>query len=176
MYSYLKRNKVIFVLLSFVFLFTLFGRNPVFKEYVGKYADLYTVAVHSIEESRGFIDATGTFQPALEKLDEDEQGRVLFCYSEAQETGNVYLLIMQKSDDNDVYYYDKINYICEPLSEGNYVILYGAKKPSIIYDKYNGFSEDMINELKTLNDWNEEINISKCISKVIVRSKPKVNN
>jgi len=68
---------------------------PIFnyKEYSGKYTDLYTVAVNSVFTSRGFYaNGEADLDPNILMLESDNYGRNLFFYSEGY---SLELIVMQ---------------------------------------------------------------------------------
>ena len=166
-------KKLIFSLISVFSLVHMIACNPVFDCYVGNYPDLFTVAINSVLSSKGFLSANGSFQPVLEKIDEDEYGRILFCYTESyhRSFGEFCLLIQQKKEDNYTYFYPFLNLVSGEKAEGNSISLF--KNRTVILDKYNGVTTEQIENLKYLNDWNREINIEKCVKKEIINKKAK---
>ncbi|MCH3977138.1 MAG: hypothetical protein LKE36_06045 [Bacilli bacterium] len=169
----MKKSKNITIYIYFV-ISSLFltGCSDLYKGYTGEHPDLYSVAINSKEDFLGYIRSEVRHQPVVESLEEDHYGRQLFVYSEGQGTsGDVYLIISQYATDENAYFYYGINYISEEIIEGNYIHLYGSKKPATIDNPYNEFAIDEINELKQSNDWGEEIDISKCTQVEIVNEK-----
>lgn len=161
-------NPIYFIILGVV----LTGCKDLFKGYTGEYPELYSVAINSRENFQGYIVSEVRHQPVVEPLEEDNYGRKLFTYSESEGIyGDVYLIISQHATDEYAYFYYGINYIFGEIIEGNYIHLYGSKKPATIDDPYNGFTVDEIDELKQSNDWGEEIDISKCTQVEIVNKK-----
>jgi len=63
-----------------------------------------------------------------------------------------YLLIVQKHDDEYVYFYENFNFLClERLT----------------------FSDEKAEKLKEINDWNKELNEEKFVKAVIKNTRPK---
>jgi hypothetical protein len=150
----------------------LTGCTDLYKGYTGGHLELYSVAINSKEDFRGYIQSEVRHQPVVELLEEDYYERKLFTYSEGQGAyGDVYLIISQHATDEYAYFYYGINYISGEIVEGNYIHLYGSKKPATIDNPYNGFTVNEIDELKQSNDLGEEIDISQCTQVRIVNKK-----
>ncbi len=148
-----------------------------YKGYTGDYPELYTVALYSIPPVYGSMMIYEIIiEPVVCYLEEDEYGRVLFCYAEdwsgtteLDDGGGVYLVICQGHDSEYAYYYSGANYICSQLCEGNMVEEYGYAKPPEIKDPYNDFTEEQIAKLKEENDWGKELDLDKCTKAKICR-------
>jgi hypothetical protein len=108
-------------------------------EYLGEYPHLFSVAINSILGARGFIDiGWGVDPPSIFIQDEDNYGRILFEYYERFSGYN--RIIMQKVDEDYVYFYPYYNFILLP-SEYNTI------------RARNKISQ----ELKEINSWNQPI-------------------
>ena len=110
--------------------------------------DLLTVAIHSIIGAEGYTwhdDA-----PTIEVLELDEYNRTLFRYTDSWAVSKYSLVISQKTEGNEVYYYSDANFITS--EDGD-------------------FDEKDIEQLKQDNDWNKELDDSKMISKKIEKQK-----
>jgi len=127
------------------FPFMFFGS----KKYTGDHSELFTVAIHSLINVRGYV--INAPPVSIRIIEKDEYGRVLFYYVEG--LSRDYRLIAQKSDSTYVYYYPNFNFI-----SGSY------KTP---------ISEQAILEFKEKNDWNKPLDESKFIKQRIVRKKAK---
>jgi len=134
-----------------IFMISLMLVSCTSTEYKGEFPQLYSVATHSILGNLGYADHTDSIITIIE---EDGFGRILFSYTE--ETTTYSILILQKSDEVYSYYYEDYNFISKEFQIGN-----------------NYFSTDKIDELKKINDWNKEINESKC-TKVKIETKKSV--
>ena len=147
------------ILICLVFITILTGCDPI-KQYKGNNLDLFSVAVNSLLGADGY--GSVGYPPQLKVIEEDSYGRKLFSYQGDGFVPTYSILICQKSDDKYAYYYPDFNFI------------------SIEYDSnlipQNIFSDEEVNELKNLNDWNNEINEEKCIKVKIIREKnqPKI--
>ena len=170
----MKRIKAILpIALCLVFALPLVGCQG-FEGYTGDYPELFSVAAYSIPNMCGAIHYEVKDEPLVCYLEEDEYGRVLFCYSEEYgeyidgryygnaDHGGVNLVICQGHDDEYAYYYNGCNYISSPLCEGNKIGIYGWVKPPDIVNPYNDFTDEQISKLKEDNDWGKEINIKLC--------------
>ena len=119
-------------------------------------AAYYTEAINSLLWCRGnSSNGDKKYNPQIEIIDRDSFGRVLFSYKEGFSGAdyedlsdlNIYaFLIMQAEDDEFVYYYEDINYVCVNFAD---------------------YREDIcrcqIDELKVDNDWGKVFNTDKCI-------------
>ncbi|MDE6075985.1 MAG: hypothetical protein K2G26_06075, partial [Clostridia bacterium] len=130
-----------------------------YQGYDGEYSELYTEAVYSILGAKGYYDSPSLMDPKIEILETDNYGRVMYAYNES---GTIAVCIMQKADENYVYYYPDFNFIrsscftwVDDLKE--YVS--------------NSFSNESITSLKDLNDFDKEYDESKCIKTTITRHK-----
>ena len=85
-------------------------------------AAYYTETINSLLWCRGnSSDGDQKYNPQIEIIDRDSFGRVLFSYKEGFSGAdhedlsnlNIYaFLIMQAEDDEFVYYYEDVNYVC----------------------------------------------------------------
>ena len=130
-------------------------------DYLGEHKDLYTVAINSLLWNTGASSgADFKCDSDIHIIETDNFGRVLFQYTETAYTDDVAfssLLIMQSSDEEQVYYYEDFNFISK-------------EKPYYSYDRPN-FDINDIESLKRLNDWNKELNLEKCVRKNITNTK-----
>ena len=136
------------------------------KEYSGDYSDLYTVALNSVLWTKGWSGgACYVFDPQIEKIDEDSYGRVVFFYHEEYYKGGditfAALVICQASDKDVVFYYEDVCHIVK-------------KQPRIVQDVNEVFDAEEIDYLKSINDWNKELDYEKCVRKTIIKNKPKI--
>lgn len=129
-------------------------------EYTGEYPALYTEAIHSLLWTKGISSKADIIcDPLIKKLEEDNYGRILFEYSEKAFISDFAfssLIVLQKEDSDFVYFYEDFNFICKGKETVNSKV---------------EFNEREINELKVLNDWNNELDLSKCIKKEIIYKK-----
>lgn len=139
------------------FLVILLSLSSCRDEIPGENAAYYTEAINSLLWCRGnSSDGTQKYAPEIGIVETDTYGRVLFSYKEGFSADNndlsnlnIYaFLIMQATDDEFVYYYEDVNFVCL---------------------NYTDYREDVcsrqIDELKTDNDWGREFNSKKCIKK-----------
>lgn len=110
-------------------------------EYEGEYVNLYSQALNSIPGTEGFIQSEIRFDPEINILEYDDNGRILFTYHEGNKISPYSLLIMQFSNENEVCYYPE---------------------NSFISSSENVFDDIDISQLKADNDWNAEIIQTKC--------------
>ncbi|MDE6411147.1 MAG: hypothetical protein K2L02_01235 [Clostridia bacterium] len=130
-----------------------------FEGYEGEYPQLYTEAIYSILDVRGYHDSHSLVDPYIKIVETDEYGRIMYTY---QEIGEYALCIMQKSDEDYVYYYPDFNFIRTSKD---------VWAEDINERIRNSFSEESIHELKAMNDFGKELDESKCIKKPITLKK-----
>ena len=142
----IKIFKVSFTIVTFSLLLGLLSSCRLigrFKfEYTGDYPELYTVAIHTMPGVRGYtLRSSGTENPFIRVLEEDNFGRVLFQYGDSSTRGTIFV-IMQKATDEYVYFYPFYNH----------VIASSENSPS-------GFNArvDARNELKLANSWDRDM-------------------
>lgn len=134
------------------------------QEYRGEYPAAYTVAINSFFGSNGSgSNGEITLQSNIGILETDQYGRILFYYHEGLGPTGCGYAIMQNEQDGYAYYYEDDCAI-------------GA------IDDWNGngpmtheewFTQEEIDALKILNDWDKPLNEDKCTKKEIVTRKPK---
>ena len=135
--------------------------------YNGKHEDLASATIHSIPGTQ--INRESRFL----ELDEDQYGRRLFsvylpysCLSTVLNGQNNYnppavaILIVQKIEKDYIYFYAEDNYKINLLSAYLTLSEENVKKQ---------FGENVINELKVNNDWNEPTDSSRMLTRVPVR-------
>ena len=142
----MKKICIFFMIFSIVMTMCACDR---FHPYKGDRYDLLTVATNSLLGCDGkiFMNSQG---PTLEIIEEDDYGRVLFYYYEKSSFSAHSYIICQKYNDELVYYYPDYNFISSAE---------------------NDFSNEDINQLKIINDWNEPLNYDQMTSSKIVKSK-----
>ncbi len=138
----------------------------VHSEYSGNYSNLYTVAINSVLWLNGHSwGADFECDPQIEIIDEDRYGRIMFTYYEKYYSGGDLsfsaLIICQDSNEKEVFYYENVNYII---------------KKQVIFSQLEEFNREEIEYLKSINDWNQEINYDKCIKKEITKNKSNIPN
>lgn len=149
-------KKIILVVSLLFIVFIVSGCD--FYKYKGNYVDLYTVAVNSILWNNGHsYGADRAVSSEIKIIDKDEYGRTLFTYYEKYYAGAEIsfssLIISQKTESENVYYYEDLNYI--------------IKKQKKYALELEGFTNEEVENLKLQNDWNKEISLNKCIKKQI---------
>ena len=139
------------------------GSNEPFQ-YSGNDVALYTEAIYSILGAKGFEHTShGLTNPDVSILEEDTYGRILFCYYEGSvmEDMRIFLLISQRTEDGFVYYYPDYNFLI-------------LNKEDLIQDGIvdrSWWEIDQVEELKVANDWDQEIDLNKCIKQIVTRKK-----
>lgn len=155
----MRNIKKVLLIIPLVFVLVL---SSCYNGYAGKRSDLYSVAINSVVWSNGYSwGADFKMNSKIEIIDVDQYGRTLFTYTESvYDTTKIAfssLIICQASTAKEVFYYEDVNYIV---------------KEQVLYIPYQKeFNEEEIENLKLINDWNKEINYSKCIKKDIRKGK-----
>jgi len=168
-----KRGKIIkkISIISFMIIFFLSffpagcdgHRHWRVHDYESDYPELFTVAIHSLLETRG--NSEFGLESIIKIIDVDEYGRILFYYEEASNTNA--LLISQKSDEEYVYFYSDLNFIT------NRPPYFYTSLGEIDLTAESNFSDESIEKLKVFNDWNcAEIDSNRLTQAEIVRDKP----
>ncbi|XMB73076.1 hypothetical protein RJI07_03970 [Mycoplasmatota bacterium WC30] len=151
-------SAIVLVIGATFFLFYIFAD---YEGYDGDNKDLYTEAIFSLIGNRGyFLDGEILDDPEIIVIEEDNYGRTMFSYVESNDISSYSYLIAQKSDPDYVYFYPDYNFI------------------SSEYDYWNNqdkemFTDDEINELKLLNDWDLPLDESKMVHFEITTLKEK---
>ncbi len=154
----MKKLRIIVCILLLTFV--IFSLTACAPRYSGPHWDLYSVAVNNIFGAKGFgDDSVALPSPDIDVIEVDDYGRVLFFYIEfplhpaaTKQRFRAAIVIMQHYDMRDyVYYYQDDCYLPYLGEETPYPVGYR-----------NLFSEEDINALKELNDWNKELNLDKC--------------
>ena len=159
------KKTISFVLLLLVLLLSLTGcikKGYSNHEYSGEYSDLYTVAINSVLWNNGHSFSADKYANSqIEIIDRDEYGRILFTYYEKYYAGagisHSALIVLQSSNEKEVFYYEDANYI--------------VKEQTLYTQNIEAFENAEIEQLKLENDWNQEIKFDKCIKKEIIKQK-----
>ena len=135
-----------------------------YKGYSGDNSELYTVAINSVPWINGYSwTADFVCDPQIEIVEEDDYGRIMFIYHEkfygGSDIGFAALVISQSSNEKEVFYYEDVNYI--------------VKKQETYIDavELEVFNDEEIEALKSINDWDQEIDYDKCVKKEITNVK-----
>jgi len=137
-------------------------------KYNGPHIDLHTESSNSLF---GLYAVNET--PVL--MEEDAFGRVLYFYKvgssiardEIYGDGSIFaFLIMQKSNDEYVYYYSDINFIVRKRPE---TIPYSVGGAALLEEVLKTIPNEEVEELKAKNDWGKPIDESKCIKVKLAR-------
>ena len=133
--------------------------------YDGDHPDLYTVAVNNVFGIDGkYSNGEVTKNPRIEVIETDDYGRTLFFYNELYGTQIEYgmaFVISQKTEDGFVYYYQDDCYLPYFDSEHDLDVI------------MENIDRGVIEMLKERNDWNMELNESKCTKSEFTKEKPK---
>ena len=155
------------IILMILLIFTTILTSCGYSGYSGNRSDLYSVASNSVLWLNGYSwGADFVRDPIIEVIEEDSYGRTMFTYYEKYYKGSDIsfsaLIICQDSNEKEVFFYEDINYI--------------IKEQKLYYPNIENFTDDEIAYLKSINDWNKEINYDKCVRKDISKSKQKIPN
>lgn len=173
MKKYFLKCKLVLLCLCILFILVFTTGCRSYKGYHGEYPELWTVAVHNLLGTRGYFQQGGIVDESqIKVVEEDSYGRVLFAYTELSEVSSINLLIMQKKDDNYAYYYPDYCFVSNRVPSRDYSVL------NYVIDDYLSlaFPEKLIERLKEQNDWNKDIDETKCVRREITRAKkePKI--
>ena len=155
------------IILMILLIFTTILTSCGYSGYSGKHSDLYSVAANSVLWLNGYSwGADYECDPSIEIIEEDSYGRTMFTYYEKYYKGaNISfsaLIICQDSNEKEVFFYEDINYII---------------KEQIKYTpNIENFTNDEIEYLKLINDWDKEINYDKCVRKNKTKAKQKLSS
>ncbi len=157
-------KKILTLLFLHVFILVVLT-SCAYQGYSGSYLDLYTVAINSVPWLNGYSwSADFECDAEIELIDEDNYGRKMFTYREKYYAGGGIsfsaLIVCQHSNDKEVFYYEDTNYV--------------VKEQDKYSQKLKEFEYQEIENLKLVNDWNKEINYSKCIRKELSKSKSNI--
>ena len=152
-----------------VLLAILLLRACSYTGYGGEHTDLYAVAVNNVFGLWGHCsNGEALYDPVIEIIETDEYGRVLFFYDEYYDDSidptidyGMAFVIMQKSEDGYVYYYQDACYAPYFDTQDDFSTVMERVDPALIED------------LKARNDWNEEIDETKCTAAKLQKKKPK---
>ena len=141
-------------LLVVLLLLLLTGCRDPFRHYE-KYPQYFSVAIYSL------LGISGSEMDDIEILEQDSKGRIMFAFisefSAIDEKPGLYsVMICQKTDSEYSYIYPDYHFVAAHIKEE--------------------ISEEKIATLKTINDWNNDIDESKMTKVRIVRSKQKNNS
>ncbi len=162
-------KKVLHLFLCILILFScLFGlsscifnrENP--YPYRGEYKELYTTAIYSIPDAEGYMHhGEGAYSSDIYVWEQDDYGRTLFSYCEDYGNQIFGLVISQAYDESNVYFYPDINYALTFIDSER---LYEGTKDGHLKNKTEDFYLENKDKLKEINDWNQPIDKSKCVS------------
>lgn len=137
----------------------------VYTGYSGERSDLFTIAINSVSWLNGYsTGADFVCDSEIEILDTDRFGRTIFTYHEEFYSGESLsfsaLIVCQGSNKREVFFYEDVNFL--------------VKEQIMWANELEEFSEEEIEYLKSINDWNQPINYDKCIKKEITTIKPEI--
>ncbi len=142
--------------------------------YKGEYKELYTTAIYSIPDAEGFMHhGEGAYDSDIYIWEKDNYGRTLFSYCEDYGNKIFGLVLCQTYDDTNVYFYPDINYALTFIDS---VYLYEGVGNDYLKDKTEDFYLENKEKLKEENDWNQPLNMEKCVSYSITEYKDLKDN
>ena len=170
--------KIIICILTIIIIIILLccfygcGSNEPFQ-YSGNDVALYTEAIYSILGADGIQEGSRrNINPSVFILEEDSYGRILFGYYEGSlmRKHQTFLLISQRTEEEFVYYYPDYNFLIVNNEDKrqNTSAEYGVDKQS--WWESAPFV-DQIAELKAANDWDQEVDLNKCIKQIVTHRK-----
>lgn len=141
----------------------LLGMTACFPyHYKGNHIELFSVATNNLFGAKGYkVFEFADFHPFIDVLETDDYGRTLFFFTEdtgqlSPTSGSAFgtaIFVMQKSDDEFVYFYQDDCYIPYRM----------PKELNAVPENYrDDLPKEQIEKLKEHNDWNKEINLEKC--------------
>lgn len=161
-----KKTIIAFLLLTFLLCgcqFFSFNYNANYEKALEK----------KVQAENCLLGMIGNKYARIITIDKDKYGRTLFFYSDVSIAAGTYLysseqlwtiLILQKTDDEFVYYYPDLDFIVKPLDKTESIL----NNDDLLASTFLTLSEEEITKFKKENDWNEPINAEKCIKKRIV--------
>ena len=165
------------IALFLLFVFFVFARlgviGPDHRYHRGNYPDLYTVAINSILDSRGYQMYSLPLPARIHVVETDDFGRMLFLYWESNPhwefniISAFSLIISQHSYGGYVYFYPHHNFI----SVRHMLNLPSSDFVPNISQLEEDFTANAIEELKERNSWNQELNLDYAVRVPIVYTK-----
>jgi hypothetical protein len=126
------------------------------------------------EATSSLLGVRGRELDGTDIIETDKYGRGMFSYCGSCSDDNQYifaLMIYQKIDDNYIYYYSNGNFIYCPykseINEDSVEKISTDNNKTV--EKY--FSKEKIEQLKSCNDWNKELDENKFFKVKIYREK-----
>lgn len=158
------------IIITIALLFSLCGCS-LFNgstQYIGERTDLYRVALYSIPLPRGIHSITID----KDSIETDTFGRSMFYirfpkdefYSSIPDVDSnswlVAAFIIQKSDEENIYYYEDACFT------------FGKTSRASVFPKYDDiFDQEAIKTLKDRNDWDQPLQISNCVTRPYSKGK-----
>ncbi len=158
-------KKIVSVIFLCITVFSLWG---CIYRYRGKHMDLYSVAINNVFGADGSrFNGEVSYDPYIEIIETDGYGRVLFFYDEGYRSKyGTAIIVMQKSEDSFVYYYQDICYSSVILVKDDY---WHNGDEGVTYKDI--FTKEEIELLKEANDWEKPFNSEKCTKAAITDRK-----
>ena len=137
--------------------------------YRGEYKELYTVAVYSIPDAKGYMHhGEGAYRSDIYVWEQDDYGRTLFSYCEDYGNQIFGLVISQAYDETNVFFYPDTNYALTFIDSE---FLYEGAEDDHLEKRTKDFYLETKDKLKEANDWNKPLDKSKCVSYPITEYK-----
>ncbi|MBE6537378.1 MAG: hypothetical protein E7673_05425 [Ruminococcaceae bacterium] len=130
--------------------------------YRGEFKELYTTAIYSIPDAKGYMyHGEGAYSSDIYVWERDDYGRTLFAYCEDYSDRIFGLVICQSYDDSSVYFYPDENYALVLIESDR---LYEGATDDHLKNRTQDFYLQNKDSLKEKNDWNKPLDKSKCVS------------
>lgn len=156
-----KKNVFITIIFAFLIVFSAFPQFGCQTNFAGNNPELYTQAINSVPFTCGSSLATDfAYAPEIKIIEKDAKQRILFSYTERcyydLTLSFSSLMVCQKSKNGIVYFYPDSYFI---------------KEKDINSRVAPPFTNEEIEYVKQINDWNAEIDLTKCTKKQSVKTK-----
>lgn len=157
-------KKAILVLSIVIIMLGLPGCTHLYR---GQQKELYTAAIYSIPNARGYMVSEVPFDPDIYVWEQDDYGRTLFSYCEDFSNRVFALVLCQAYDKSNVYFYPDVNYVLLLGKEDGYY----KNDKDYLKTRTKAFYLENRDKIKEDNDWNKPIDKNKCVSYSITNHK-----
>ena len=168
----MKKTKLL--LITVILVLSVFLSTGCRIEYGSEYPDLCSATWVNLPGVSGYsFNGEISYAPTVLVLETDKERRTLFFYQE--DRGPYWhILIIQKSDDESVYYYPDDCYLSYPKGEDYWSVM--SEEVDVKDMVHNLISAEELSAFKELNDWDQPINDEKCESTDLVTRKAEGKN
>lgn len=156
-----KKNAFITIIFALFIIFSTFPQFGCQTNFAGNNPELYTQAINSVPFTCGSSLSTDfAYAPEIKIIEKDAKQRILFSYTERcyydLTLSFSSLMVCQKSKNGIVYFYPDSYFI---------------KEKDISSKTAPHFTNEEIEYVKQINDWNAEIDLTKCAKRQNVIAK-----